>query len=126
MPYLKGLPIRGNLWRATEACADGTRPAATPPRLLHPNPRTPMLELDFTTSGYVYMALIWAGVGLIAVVLARRQGRNPALWCVACLDARDRAERDRAERDQAERDRAERVRAERAQAQAPADGDGNE
>lgn len=97
-----------------------------------------MLELDFTTSGYVYMALIWAGVGLIAVVLARRQGRNPALWCVACLLAPvalfylagehgGRADaRDRAERDQAERDRAERDRAERAQAQTPADGDGNE
>ncbi|MEG6505522.1 hypothetical protein [Nitratidesulfovibrio sp. 1201_IL3209] len=96
-----------------------------------------MLELDFTTSGYVYMALIWAGVGLIAVVLARRQGRNPALWCVACLlapvalfylagehggrvDARDRAERELAKRDKAERGRAE-----HAQPQAPADGDSN-
>lgn len=46
-----------------------------------------MLELDFTTSGYVYMALIWAGAGIGAAVLARRQGRNPLLWCVVCLIA---------------------------------------
>ena len=46
-----------------------------------------MLELDFTTSGYVYMALIWACVGIGAAILARRQGRNPLLWCVACLIA---------------------------------------
>ncbi len=46
-----------------------------------------MLELDFTTSGYVYMALIWACVGIGAAVLARRQGRNPLLWCAACLIA---------------------------------------
>jgi hypothetical protein len=86
-----------------------------------------MLELDFTTSGYVYMALIWACAGIGAMMLARRQGRNPLLWGVVCLiapialfylagehggrvDARDKAERDKAER---------------APAQAPADDDGN-
>ncbi|MBG3875929.1 hypothetical protein FVW20_02520 [Desulfovibrio oxamicus] len=46
-----------------------------------------MLELDFTPSGYVYMALIWACVGIGAAILARRQGRNPLLWCAACLIA---------------------------------------
>jgi hypothetical protein len=46
-----------------------------------------MLELDFTTSGYIYMALIWACAGIGAAVLARRQGRNPLLWCAICLVA---------------------------------------
>ncbi|BFR47723.1 hypothetical protein RVX_R07840 [Nitratidesulfovibrio sp. HK-II] len=88
-----------------------------------------MLELDFTTSGYIYMALIWACAGIGAAVLARRQGRNPLLWCAICLvapialfylagehsgreDARARTERARTERAQTGRE----------QPQTPADG----
>lgn len=46
-----------------------------------------MLELDFTTSGYVYMALIWVCAGIAAAVLAHKQGRNPLLWGAVCLVA---------------------------------------
>lgn len=46
-----------------------------------------MLELEFTATGYAYMALIWLAVGAGGVLLARRHGRNPLLWGVACLIA---------------------------------------
>ncbi len=50
-----------------------------------PQPPHPMLELDFTTSGYVYMALIWACAGIGAAVLAGGKAATPCCGARSAL-----------------------------------------
>lgn len=44
-----------------------------------------MLALDFSNTGYVYMAIIWSFAGFIGAYLAFKKGRNPVFWGVLCL-----------------------------------------
>ncbi|UZP68689.1 hypothetical protein N1030_06890 [Desulfovibrio mangrovi] len=46
-----------------------------------------MLKLDFTTTGYILMCLIWSLAGIIGAVLAHKKGRNPFFWGTLCLIA---------------------------------------
>lgn len=44
-----------------------------------------MLELEFTTTGYIYMAIIIALAGVIGACLAIKKGRNPFFWGILCM-----------------------------------------
>ena len=46
-----------------------------------------MLKLDFTTTGYIIMCLIWSLAGIIGAVIAHKKGRSPCFWGILCLIA---------------------------------------
>ncbi|GFM34431.1 hypothetical protein LN040_05040 [Desulfovibrio subterraneus] len=46
-----------------------------------------MLKLDFTTTGYIIMCLIWSLAGIIGAVIAHKKGRSPFFWGILCLIA---------------------------------------
>ena len=44
-----------------------------------------MIALDFSNTGYIYMALIWSIAGFLGAYFAFKKGRSPFFWGILCL-----------------------------------------